>query len=324
MKPELYTTKKNLIVVFVLSIIILLSGCKKESLEPDYTNSTEKTTPTADQSNNNVSPCVPACQKTVTLLAGQHIDVGTILLKNNTTNGTVDVTFTTTGNWRMTFIALYIGNCNLIPVNPSGNTMPGQYPYKQTFSGNGVTTITIQLPAQTIPTCGCVAAHAQVFNTQTNAAESAWGEGTTFTNTAWAMYFPYCLASCAPDPQGCAYSKAHWFVDPTTVWPSRVQIGSYTYTQSEAMAIWNEPNTNGIPDSKFVFQEVISIRLSGNSVAETASINGDMIICETYLNSLGKLASNYLPTGNQTARDAADRIRGWIKKNECGVTALPE
>lgn len=138
---------------------------------------------------------------TVALIAGQHINSGSVSITNDADY--IYVTYTTANGWYLTQTHLFVGNCNAIPVNGPGNPMPGQFP--NSSNHNYVTTYTYQVPLSAIPAggCGCIAAHAvvvrlnatgQVIETQTG-----WGNGTRINPNGgnWGMKFDYC--SCVPE-----------------------------------------------------------------------------------------------------------------------------
>jgi hypothetical protein len=311
MKALINTTNKNLIAIFILCIFTLLSGCKKETISPESLSSDRVEETNEAESIN----CEAACEKTVDLMAGQHIKVGSVHYKNNP-DGYIYVTYTVNAPWEITFVSLYIGNCSQIPKNLTGNPIPGQFPYKYTLP-DGTTSYTIKVSRNSVPNCGCIAAHASVKNTQTGATETAWGKGTRFTYTNWAMYYQYCLADCLPN---CGYSAWYWFVDQTTPWPkSSLNIGGYIYSKADCYSIVHaETGYNNIPDAKKCFTQICAAKLSAANIAQNSPIWGDVDICEDYLQSLGqKLNENYLPTGDENALAAAERIELWLKANPC-------
>jgi hypothetical protein len=83
-----------------------------------------------------------ASDKTVTLYAGQTIDVGTVEF-SAPTGGTVDITITLTGGWQ------FFGDGDNVMVQdyaspPSGNPSPGLFDWKEHASGTSHT-ITVPL-----------------------------------------------------------------------------------------------------------------------------------------------------------------------------------
>lgn len=311
MKALLYTTNKNLIAIITLCFFTLLSGCKKETISPENI-SAERVESTSETESIN---CEAACEKTVDLMAGQHIKVGSVHYKNNP-NGYVDVTYTVKAPWEITFVSLYIGTCSQIPKNSLGNPIPGHFPYKYSLP-DGTVSYFVKVPRSSIPNCGCIAAHASVKNTQNGATETAWGKGTRFTYSNWAMYYQYCLAVCLPN---CGYSAWYWFLDQTTPWPkNNLNIGGYVYSKSDCYSIAHaQTDYNTTPDAKKCFTQVCAAKLSSENISQNLPIWQDVEICEDYLQSIGqKLNENYLPTGNENALAAAERIELWLKANPC-------
>ena len=118
--------------------------------------------------------------------------------------------------------------------------------------------------------------------------------------------------------QGCSMSQGYWFASPVANWPSSgVTVGGYTYSETEAKAIWNTSNNHGLPDSKKAFTQVVAIKLSSATIGANASIWTYVSIAENYLSTLNKLNPNYLPTGNNAASTAAGNIGNWINSNHC-------
>lgn len=311
-------TNKNLIVVALFTIGILLSGCKKEPIEPDNLIARGNTSIVSAPESQNLNNCQPQCEHSVVLKAGQHISVGTLHYKNNS-SGTVDFTYSVNAPWKIISVSLYIGGCSQIPTNPSGNTIPGQYPYKKTLPDGGAVSAFIQVPRQSVPTCGCIAAHAVVYNSITGATETAWANGTRFTYTNWAMYFSYCLTNCPPQSEGCSYPFPYWYLEANaSKLPASVTVGNHVYTPGELFAIMHYADTQNTTDSKNCLIQVATVNLSASHVPLNSDVWDDVSICLSYLNSLNqKLSPTYLPTGNTQARLAADRIANWVRANNC-------
>ncbi len=315
MKPGVLMTKKNLVVSMLLTIFILLSGCKKDFLEPQTPIAQGKSTNVSHPGTQSSSTTQPQCEQTVVLTAGQNITVGTMHYINNN-SGTVDFTYSVEAPWKIIFVSLYVGDCAQIPVNSSGNAVPGLYPYKKSLADGGDITALIQVPRDAISTCGCISAHAVVYNTVTGATETAWAEGTRFTHTNWAMYFPYCLADCY---QGCAYPFLYWYyeVNASNLPPS-ITLGEHVYTPGELYSISQYADIQNATDSKNCLIQIATIKLSETHIPSNSGVWNDVSICQNYLNTFGqKLSPTYLPTGNSNARQAADRIANWIRNNNC-------
>ena len=134
------------------------------------------------------TPCPPTV---VTLFAGQTIDAGNVTVTNDA--NFIYVTYNTANGYVLTQTHLYVGACELIPVNRPGNPIPGQFPYASAHSN--LTSYTYQIPIMAIPagTCGCIAAHAVVSLATGGGTQTAWGNGTVINPTGqWGMKFNYC------------------------------------------------------------------------------------------------------------------------------------
>jgi hypothetical protein len=294
------------------AMLLMLVGCKKE--ETLLTNS---------NNHRNGSSQIDYCgtPQQVNLLAGQTINVGSVTVGNDATN--LYVTYTTTGSWYLTELHLYVGDCRAMPVNKSGNPVPGQFPNKATFSSpNYSQQYTFVLPLSSLPDCYCVAAHAAVIKKGTNGqvtqGETAWGEGTRFVSKGnWGMYFNACETPCQPEGEGCGYRRPYWFNGQNT-WPGgQVTVGGHTYTEQEGLALWADYAGGNVSESAYVFFQLVSIELSGNSVGSGASILGDVQTGESWLSSLPKLTPGSSYTGNQAAYDAASNIENWLDEHDC-------
>ncbi|MBP6023278.1 hypothetical protein [Ferruginibacter sp.] len=133
---------------------------------------------------------------TVTLVAGQHIDAGTVSVTNDANY--IYVTYTTANGYLLTQTHLFVGACNLVPVNNQGNPVPGQFPYANTH--NNITSYTYQLPVSAIGlgNCGCIAAHAVVVKLnesgQVIEQQTGWGNGIRINPNGgnWGMKFNFC------------------------------------------------------------------------------------------------------------------------------------
>jgi len=152
---------------------------------------------TSQLSKDTCKDCKDKCKwvgyENVRLIAGQHIDVGSVNAK--VVGDYLYVTFKTTDGWKMTDTHLYVGT-----EKPSKHA-PGQFPYK---SGklSGVTSYTYKVPLSDIvsdcskgdKTVIYLAAHADVKKPGAG-SETAWGEGDCISVNPqgkcapWAMYF---------------------------------------------------------------------------------------------------------------------------------------
>lgn len=193
---------------FIIGSMLMFSSCEKDDL-------TEKVSPksTNDNSTENVTTqdINTVCGSTTyTLWAGQTIDAGTLTVSNDATN--LYVNYTTTGTFGT--LHLWVGtDWTLLPVNPQGTPVPGQFPYH--FDATGLNTYTFTIPLSGIPyysKCGdviYVVAHAEV------GSETAFGGNIPGTGTPrWYYYAAYKTFCCEepPPPQygsrlGTAFAK---------------------------------------------------------------------------------------------------------------------
>lgn len=157
---------------------------------------------------------------TVTLFAGQTIDVGTVVVAND--GERLCVTYNATGTWFIQETHLHIGlTLSDIPQTRSGNPRPGQFMYAHRLS----------TPAQTDEFCFSmeelgytsgatlyIAAHAVVVRREGGRIvqnETAWGDGTQFSGANWATYLEHTVQECGGGgeftPQEyVTYTPAQW------------------------------------------------------------------------------------------------------------------
>ncbi|HYE76738.1 MAG TPA: hypothetical protein VEI97_02020 [bacterium] len=142
---------------------------------------------------------------TYDLLAGQHIDAGTITVTND--GSTLSVVYTVDAPWALTEAHLYVGT------DPAGKTAPGSFPYKAEHLG-GLAEYTFTVPMPNTWVCGTdllIAAHAVVaqpnglggFTTE----ETGWGAGTIPFQRGWGSYLEYTVAPHCPLPPGAVNFK---------------------------------------------------------------------------------------------------------------------
>ena len=88
------------------------------------------------------------------IYAGQTINAGIVSYSDIDTNGdqvddALKVEFQATGGWQFSEINFFIGNSlSELPVNKSGNPMPGQFPYKS-YNIVGQTSFVFTIPFST-------------------------------------------------------------------------------------------------------------------------------------------------------------------------------
>jgi hypothetical protein len=144
---------------------------------------------------------------TVTLFAGQTIDVGTVTIANDGQG--LCVTYNTTGSWYITESHLDIAlSPEEIPQTNSGNPRPGQFSYSHNFP----TPAQIDEHCFTLAELGYqpgdvlyIAAHCRVIrveNGRTVQNETAWGDGLPFPGANWATYMEHTIQNCGEDGGG--------------------------------------------------------------------------------------------------------------------------
>jgi len=144
-----------------------------------------------------------------TLFAGQHMDAGTLTVGND--SEFVYVTYTTSGEWLLQEVHLYVGSLGDMPLNKSGNPQIGRFPVKETFSSLS-SSFSATFPIAMLDECFSVAAHAVVVKLvdgEVVANETAWADGDRISGGSWAMYFNYCVAECLVEDLTCT-SETAW------------------------------------------------------------------------------------------------------------------
>jgi hypothetical protein len=196
---------RNLSIIAVITALAFTSCQKLESIQPtpnisakksDSKNEAsalkERTTSNFGAFNGEICG-EPVVTK---LLAGQFIEVGTVTVFNDEFNVYVTYSLTASG-WNFGTIHLYVGALSGVPVNQTGNPVPGLFPYKAVVNGS-TQTYTFTIPITDLPECYIVAAHAEVNG---RSRETAWGQGTPFVSKGnWGTYFSDCKDECELPP----------------------------------------------------------------------------------------------------------------------------
>ncbi len=201
--------KKSLLILAAITLLgmaALFVGCSEETA-PVVAPAT------TDQVYVSGSGCV-------TLLAGQTIPAGTVCITVDNALNCVNVTYATVNGWQLVEAHLWAGtSLTQMPVNRSGNPVPGQFPY---VSGNitGVTTWSYCIPLSVfnldanMETCnqiGYFAAHAALQQVDANGnviqTQTGWGEGSRIVNRgSWATYYTmqfFCEPNTPPAAETC-------------------------------------------------------------------------------------------------------------------------
>lgn len=156
-----------------------------------------------------------ACQTyTLCLVAGQHIDAGTVDFSYDN-EGNIYITYNTKVGWYLTEIHLtLVHDMGEIPTNKNGHPIIGHFPYKAYFDAGAMTSVhTVMIENPHIGTeyqYGCIpvvlAAHAVVVN-DSQCEETAWATDCSqdpqrFVNKGtWANYVSgiLCMQPCEAD-----------------------------------------------------------------------------------------------------------------------------
>lgn len=193
------------IVLLILSV--LLTQCKKKE---NSSSAEQNTSPVVSVNTSTITSFNCGQPQSQALIAGQNIVSGSVTVSNDKTN--LYVTYTTQNGWQIQKTHLYLGDCDLIPTNNSGNPQIGQFPYQTTHSPR-VTSFTYTFPLILLTySCYCVSAHAEVVlvdgNGNITQTETGWAQGSTIGGNSWAMKFNYCTQTCTTTT--CAISNGDY------------------------------------------------------------------------------------------------------------------
>lgn len=169
--------KKHLRFIVIVAAILAMVGCQKQETDNDV----------ADIWNGYES--YKYSTMTVPLMAGQHIDVGTVTYVI-TDDAYFEATYTITGGWNMSESHLYAGDYDAMPVNKPGKPKIGHFPFSEDHNP-AVTTYTYSVPVADLPpgNTGFVCAAHCVVNNPNGGNETGWAAGNrTFSDKGWSMY----------------------------------------------------------------------------------------------------------------------------------------
>lgn len=135
------------------------------------------------------------------LVAGQNYVAGNVSV-STTNDNKLYVTVTTQDGWALKTIHLFVGDKVNLPVNKSGNPVPGNFPTNNTFS-TYQTVVSYEFNLADFSSSFVVAVHAEVDKLdpvgQVLQSETAWAAGTRFVLKGnWATYINYTVAACPP------------------------------------------------------------------------------------------------------------------------------
>lgn len=126
------------------------------------------------------------------LYAGQHIEVGSLIVSNDTEY--IYINYELIDDWTILETHLEVANStDNIPVTDSGNPIPGLFTYKNESFPEGTATVGYVIPIeQYMPLENhtlYITANAVI--SKGTIQEGAWVTGIAFSNSTWAGYFTY-------------------------------------------------------------------------------------------------------------------------------------
>lgn len=146
------------------------------------------------------------CVETMTfdLIAGQHIDAGSLNISND--DNYIYVEYVGEMDWMISEIHFYMGSAEGIPTNKKGTPVPGHFPYKYEFD-SPVTSFSFKIPSKNFDSCNVFLAHAVVvargMDDLVNMEETAWAGCISFEDyfgiTRWGLLCEYCMQECTDD-----------------------------------------------------------------------------------------------------------------------------
>lgn len=160
--------------LFILALVVL-AGCSKQEIEDiDIWNGYQN---------------YKYSTMTTDLMAGQHINIGTVQYVM-TDDAHFEATYTLTGGWTMYESHLYAGDYDAMPVNKPGAPKIGKFPFKEDHDP-AVSVYTYSIPCADLPpgSTGFVcAAHCAVTGPG-GQGETGWAAGNkTFSDKGWGTY----------------------------------------------------------------------------------------------------------------------------------------
>lgn len=221
----------------------------------------------------------------VPLLAGQHIDVGTVTVWNDA--DTLYVQFATTGNWVIDETHVHIGaTVDDIP-QKNGNPRPGQFAYKTTHDP-AVTEYTYEIPLGDYAAGDTlvVATHAALSlldeNGEVIQTETGWGDGIDFPGKNWATYFEFTVQPCEDNGEGCTLTQGYWRTHSSygpapynAIWESVGEDTSF-FSSDETWysALWVSPEG----DAYFILaqQYIAAVLNTNNGASSTPEVDQAM------------------------------------------------
>ncbi len=220
------------------------------------------------------------------LVAGQHDTAGTVCV-TQTGSSTISVTFTTTTPWVMTSVHLAVATTLAKIPQAKGNPIPGKFPYSFTTTSSPFTTYTFTVSGLTSAGTYYVAAHAVVWNKESEQTVTAVSSATTEITAATTGDYTSATgpgstsgtAALAAQPTSypsCAFTTT---LGASSVWNQGIgSAWSNAFTAAGANWIWNTGTM--IPTGREITGQVVTFTQSldvpgGLPVSGTLDITAD-------------------------------------------------
>jgi hypothetical protein len=119
----------------------------------------------------------------------------------------------------------------------------------------------------------------------------------------------------------CPTDIENWFGSRAQTWPSgslTIGTSTITYSYAEGQALWQKYMSGQTNDALRALFLYASTRLSGVSLNYSGA-STDLTTLTNWLQSLNKLSSTNSPSASMPSnvKDAYNRLREWIKDNDC-------
>ncbi|MBE9510228.1 MAG: hypothetical protein IMY71_05055 [Bacteroidetes bacterium] len=250
-KKKFYILKWAILIALIVSAF---TSCTKEEA-PNFPKNESSTLKCATVDN----------EVECDLIAGQYINVGTVLYSDDGVN--LEVQYVTSDGWSLSELHLYVGPEEGIPTNKKGNPVIGHFPYSEESLPDVTTSYTFTVPLGD-DECYAVAAHAVVYDVHGN-VETAWAK---------CEYKPIItLKTWLKDPDGSSGHSTFWAVSSgepisTSDWCSI--MGTNVYVKGDKYSLVSNCYSN--PGS-------ITVTDDGSNLKVTVKANDDLLLYRTYL-----------------------------------------
>ncbi len=302
--------KKNYLWSYSLVALFLLCiACNSEDVNFEFN----------EKSSAQQTTCEDA--KIVTLIAGQHIDAGTVTVTNDEEN--LYVTYQTNDDWSISETHLYVGPEEDIPQTRSGNPKIGHFPY------HGDNNDPFVIPLSDLNDCFVIVAHAvvnKIVDGEIKQSETAFGCGDKeFSGKRWGCYFEYCKKDCEVEKE-CVDAKG-LFYKPLSLCFSEGGFSEWGWTNLIKFIILDEYQNNNGKN----WQMPLYINEEGEQCTEQDKIQIGYIELNVFYdadnNNLPSLSAEYILTDSSYELSEVSFYFGFDKyptDSEGNFTTSPE